>query len=165
MNLPSARIDVPRDGKRDGERLAPPLPGRGLIRLTPLNRRRLNNFRANTRGYWSFWIFLFCFVASLFAEFIANDKPILVFYKGEYLFPVFHDYPEEKFGGFLARTDYRAAVIGDGDQCEWLHDLATDPLFLPNDQPRFADAGAIAADLDVARRPMREGGSPCPRPG
>ncbi len=113
MNLPSARIDVPRDGKRDGEQLAPPLPGRGLIRLTPLNRRRLNNFRANTRGYWSFWIFLFCFVASLFAEFIANDKPILVFYKGEYLFPVFHDYPEEKFGGFLARTDYRAAVIGD----------------------------------------------------
>jgi microcin C transport system permease protein len=109
MNLPSARIDAPRDGKQ----LAPPLPGRGLIRLTPLNRRRLLNFRGNKRGYWSLWIFLFCFLASLFAEFIANDKPILIFYNGEYLFPVLHDYPEEKFGGFLARTDYRASVIGD----------------------------------------------------
>ena len=47
--------------------------------------------------------FSFFFVLSLFAEFIANDKPILVFYKGEYLFPIFQDYPEEKFGGFLAQ--------------------------------------------------------------
>ncbi len=109
MNLPSARFDLPRDGKR----LAPPLLGHGLIRLTPLNRRRLNNFCANKRGYWSFWIFLIFFVASLFAEFIANDKPIFVYYKGEYLLPIFHDYPEEKFGGFEARTDYRAAVISD----------------------------------------------------
>jgi microcin C transport system permease protein len=69
------------------------------------------NFRANKRGYWSFWIFLVLFVLSLFAEFIANDRPIVAHYKGEWLFPVFVDYPEEKFGGFLARTDYRDPVI------------------------------------------------------
>jgi microcin C transport system permease protein len=109
MNVPTARIGLPNDAKR----LAPPLPGHGLIALTPLNRRRLLNFRKNRRGYWSFWIFLILFVLSLFAEFIANEKPIFVFYKGEYLFPVLQDYPEEKFGGFLARTDYRASVISD----------------------------------------------------
>jgi len=87
--------------------LAPPLTRRGLITITPLNRRRLANFRSNKRGFWSLWIFLVLFFVSLFAEFIANDKPILVYYKGEYLFPVFHDYPESKFGGFLATTDYR----------------------------------------------------------
>ena len=113
MNVPSKGIEVPREPKDLSKDLAPPLPSRGLLRLTPLNRRRLTNFRRNRRGYWSFWIFLICFVASLFAEFICNDKPILVFYKGEYLFPIVHDYPEEKFGGFLARTDYRDKVISD----------------------------------------------------
>ncbi|HEY1735013.1 MAG TPA: ABC transporter permease [Methylovirgula sp.] len=87
--------------------LAPALGQRGLFRVTPLNRRRLANFRNNKRGFWSLWIFLVVFVLSLFAEFIANDKPILVYYKGETLFPIFHDYPESKFGGFLATTDYR----------------------------------------------------------
>jgi len=81
--------------------------------LTPINRRRLDNFRANRRGYWSFWIFLVLFVLSLFAEFIANDRPILASYKGELLTPVFVDYPEEKFGGFLAQTDYRDPAIAD----------------------------------------------------
>ena len=55
----------------------------------------------------------FLFIASLFAEFIANDRPILVSYKGEILFPVLVDYPEEKFGGFYAVTDYRDPVIQD----------------------------------------------------
>ena len=91
--------------------VAPPMPKQGLIKLSPLNRRRLRNFEANRRGYWSFWIFLVLFVLSLFAEFLANDKPILVSYKGELLSPVFTEYPEEKFGGFLAQTDYRDPVI------------------------------------------------------
>lgn len=93
--------------------LAPPLSRRGLLRLSPINARRLANFRANRRGYWSFWIFTVLFVVSLFAEFIANDRPILVYYRGELLMPVFVDYPEEKFGGFLAVTDYRDPVIAD----------------------------------------------------
>jgi microcin C transport system permease protein len=91
--------------------LAPPLPRKGLFRLSPINERRLANFRANRRGYWSLWIFMVLFLLCLFAEFIANDKPILVAYKGEILMPVFKDYPEEKFGGFLAKTDYRDPVI------------------------------------------------------
>ncbi len=48
------------------------------------------NFKANRRGYWSLWIFLVLFVLTLFAELIANDRPLLVSYKGELLFPVFH---------------------------------------------------------------------------
>ncbi|MBN9060829.1 MAG: peptide ABC transporter permease [Rhizobiales bacterium 65-9] len=84
---------------------------RGRFRLSPINRRRIANFRANRRGYWSFWIFAILFVVSLFAEFLANDRPLFVSYKGEWLYPVFVDYPEEKFGGFLARTDYRDPVI------------------------------------------------------
>ncbi len=67
-----------------------------------MNRRRLDNFRRNRRGYWSFWIFLVLFVVSLVAEFIANDRPLIASYKGELLFPVFVDYPEDKFGGFEA---------------------------------------------------------------
>ena len=90
------------------------IPSReGLLRLSPINRRRWHNFRANARGYWSLWIFLVLFVLSLFAEFIANDRPILISYKGELLAPIFTDYPEEKFGGFLAETDYRDPLIRD----------------------------------------------------
>jgi microcin C transport system permease protein len=81
--------------------------------LSPLNQRRWQNFKANRRGYWSLWIFLVLFVLSLFAEFIANDRPILASYKGELLFPVVVDYPEEKFGGFYALTDYRDPFISD----------------------------------------------------
>jgi hypothetical protein len=94
----------------------PPLPTRlwlagGGFALSPLNRRRWRNFKANRRGYWSLWIFLALFVLSLFAEVIANDKPIVASYKGELLFPVLVDYPESKFGGFLAVTDYKDPVI------------------------------------------------------
>lgn len=81
------------------------------LRVTPLNRRRWENFKANRRGYWSLWFFLVLFVLSLFAEFIANDKPILASYKGELLVPVLVDYPEAKFGGFFAVTDYKDPVI------------------------------------------------------
>jgi microcin C transport system permease protein len=81
------------------------------LKLGPMNRRRLDNFRRNRRGYWSFWIFLVLFVVSLCAEFVANDRPLIASYKGEILFPVLFNYPEEKFGGFLAKTDYRDPVI------------------------------------------------------
>ncbi|QPB19812.1 ABC transporter permease [Rhizobium sp. 007] len=86
-------------------------PRKGL--LSPTNIRRWRNFKANRRGYWSFWLFMVLFVLTLFSEFIANDKPIIASYKGEILFPVLVDYPEEKFGGFLAETDYRSDVIAD----------------------------------------------------
>jgi microcin C transport system permease protein len=83
------------------------------VALSPLNRRRWRNFRANRRGYWSLVVFLALFVVTMFAEVIANDKPLLLVYKGEVLFPVLVDYPESKFGGFLAVTDYKDPVILD----------------------------------------------------
>jgi microcin C transport system permease protein len=77
------------------------------VRITPLTRRRLHNFRANRRGFWSLWIFLALFVLTLFAEFVANDKPILVRYDGAFYMPVFVSYPETSFGGeFPTEADY-----------------------------------------------------------
>jgi microcin C transport system permease protein len=81
------------------------------FRLSPVNRRRLDRFKAHKIGYRSFLIFAGLFLISLFAEFIANDRPLMISYKGEILFPVLVDYPEEKFGGFLAVTDYRTPEI------------------------------------------------------
>ncbi|MGE6784954.1 ABC transporter permease [Ensifer adhaerens] len=81
--------------------------------LSPVNQRRWQNFKANRRGYWSLWLFLALFGLSLVGEFIANDRPIIASYKGELLFPVVIDYPEERFGGFLAETDYRSDFIRD----------------------------------------------------
>ena len=82
-------------------------------RLSPINQRRLANFRANRRGYWALMVFSLLFVVTMFSEFIANDRPIIASYKGEILFPVFADYPEEKFGGFLPVTDFRDPTIRD----------------------------------------------------
>ena len=82
--------------------------------MTPLTRRRLANFKANRRGFWSFWIFLVLFVLSLGAEFIANDKPLLVEYENRYYWPVFQTYPETIFGGeFETETDYRDPYVRD----------------------------------------------------
>ena len=82
------------------------------LRVTPLTRRRLANFRANRRGFWSFWIFLVLFTLSLFAEFIANDRPLLVRYDNAFYWPVFNSYPETTFGGeFETETDYRDPFV------------------------------------------------------
>ena len=81
------------------------------FRLSPVNRRRLDRFKAHKLGYRSFLIFSGLFLITLFAEFVANDRPLMISYKGEILFPVLVDYPEEKFGGFLAVTDYRTPDI------------------------------------------------------
>jgi microcin C transport system permease protein len=82
------------------------------VKLTPLTQRRLANFRANRRGFWSLWLFLLLFGVSLFAEFIANDRPLLVRYDGAFYFPVFFDYPETTFGGeFPTEADYRDPYV------------------------------------------------------
>lgn len=86
----------------------PPAPLGEARWLSPLNQRRVRNFRANRRGWWSFVLFAVLFVFSLFAEFIANDRPILVSYEGGYYFPVVKAYPETTFGGdFETTADYR----------------------------------------------------------
>ena len=80
--------------------------------VTPLTRRRLDSFRRNRRGFWSLWIFLALFMVTLFAEFLANDRPILVRYDGAWYFPVFADYPETTFGGeFPTAADYRDPAV------------------------------------------------------
>src|SRR5712692_2065783 len=88
------------------------LPAAGGVflgrRITPLTRRRIENFRANRRGFWSLWVFLLLFGTSLFAEFLANDRPILVRYEDGFYLPVLHDYAETTFGGvFPSAADYR----------------------------------------------------------
>jgi len=81
-------------------------------RLSPITRRRLQVFRDNRRAWWSFWCFLFLFVLSLGAEMIANDKPIVMRYQGEWYVPLLVDYPETDFGGFLPTTaEYRDPVV------------------------------------------------------
>jgi microcin C transport system permease protein len=81
---------------------------RGFIKLSPINARRWQNFRANRRGYWSFIIFLVVFVVSLFAEFIANDRPFFVRHEGRSYFPVIFNYAETDFGGdFETTANYR----------------------------------------------------------
>lgn len=85
-----------------------------MVKLTPLTRRRLSQFKANKRGYWSFWIFTTLLLFGLFADFIANDKPLLIQYKNELYSPVLHTYPETTFGGdFETEADYRDPYIMD----------------------------------------------------
>ena len=79
-----------------------------MIKLSPLNKRRLSNFKKNRRAVWSLFIFSILFGLSLFAEFLANDKPILVSYRGELFMPVTQFYPETTFGGdFKTEATYR----------------------------------------------------------
>ncbi len=75
--------------------------------IRPLTRRRLENFVANRRGFWSLWLFLFLFFVSLFADFIANDRPMLIGFDGDLFAPVLFSYAETEFGGeFPTEADY-----------------------------------------------------------
>ena len=90
--------------------VAPPPPTSS--RLSRLNQRRLANFRRNRRGYWSFWAFWAIFALSLPAEFIANDRPLIVHFDGSYYFPVVAAYPETVFGGdFETEAEYRETDV------------------------------------------------------
>lgn len=76
--------------------------------LSPLNQRRWRNFKANRRAFWSFWLLLLLYGLSLFAEVLANDKPLLVSYQGELRAPFVQFYPEIAFGGdFRTEAKYR----------------------------------------------------------
>ena len=127
MDIKTTKKTPNMPGPEDLETITP-LPGqeippgqRSAFELSPINLRRWQNFTANRRGFWSLWIFLVLFFISLFAEFVANDRPIIASYKSEILFPIFVDYPEEKFGGFLATTDYRDPFIQDEIEADgWL---------------------------------------------
>lgn len=116
--------------------------------LSPLNQRRWRNFKANRRAFWSFWIFLVVFGLSLFAEVLANDKPIVVNYRGQFYFPVYRFYPETEFGGdFRTEAIYRDEAV----QClivtGGLQDCWDDPAGVAED----------AKDGEVAGQPVEKG--------
>jgi microcin C transport system permease protein len=75
------------------------------LNLSPITRRRLAIFRQNRRGFWSFWLFAVLFGASLFAEFIANDRPLLIRFNDGWYVPVLQDYSEDAFGADFLPTE------------------------------------------------------------
>ncbi|MDP3848125.1 MAG: ABC transporter permease [Pseudomonas sp.] len=80
--------------------------------LSPLNRRRFTRFKANKRGWWSLWLFMALFTLSLGAELIANDKPLLLEYQGDWYFPIAKRYPETVFGGeFPLEANYKSPYV------------------------------------------------------
>ncbi|MFQ0994623.1 ABC transporter permease [Gilliamella sp. BG2] len=77
-----------------------------------INQQRWQRFKQNRRGYYSLWLFMICFVISLFADFIVNDRPIFIKYQDNYYSPIFHFYPETEFGGQLAtQTNFLDPVV------------------------------------------------------
>ena len=98
--------------------------------MTPITRRRLSNFKANKRAFWALWIFLGLFILSLFSEFIANDKPIMVRYQNETYYPIFNFYSEYDFGGdYQTEADYldplvQCLIRSDGDTTCFDDDVA-----------------------------------------
>ncbi len=106
-------MDAPVDVAVREEQVREVESGRRFV-LSSLNRRRWENFKKNRRGYWSFWLFMILFVVSLFAEFIANDRPLIVSHEGRTMYPVFFAYPETAFGGeFETEAEYRDPLVQD----------------------------------------------------
>ncbi|TKA97245.1 ABC transporter permease [Cereibacter changlensis] len=93
--------------------------------LSPLNQRRWRNFRSNGRAFWSLVVFSLLFGLSLFAELLANDKPLIVNYRGEYYLPIRSFYPETAFGGdFQTEAAYRdpevqCLIVAAGSEACW----------------------------------------------
>ncbi len=82
------------------------------MQLSPMGQRRLQSFRNNRRGYWSLKVFLLLFGITLFAEIIANDKPIFILFDDKAYFPIVQALPETTFGGeFETETDYHDPFV------------------------------------------------------
>ena len=127
--------------------------------LSPLTRRRLANFRANRRGYWSMWVFLVLFLLSLIAELIANDRPLLVEYDGHLYLPILRNYTEADFGGDLPiDADYRDPEVAKRiDAKGWIvwppipYDYRTINFHLPSPAPSPPDATNLLGTDDQGR--------------
>ncbi len=119
------------------------------MQLSPLNQRRWRNFRANRRAFWSLIVFTVLFGLSLVAELIANDKPILVSYRGELYAPVFYaPYEETDFGGDPGRlADFSDPVVQCLIRAGGIEDCFDDP----------AGVQADAADGELAGTPVETG--------
>lgn len=85
-----------------------------MFSLSPLGKRRLQAFKANRRGWWSLWLFLGLLLLCLCAELLANDRPLLVSYEGQWYLPFLHTYQETDFGGELPfEPDYTSQYVRD----------------------------------------------------
>ncbi len=89
--------------------------------MSPLTRRRIAIFRAHRRGLWSLRIFGVLFFVCLFAEFVANDRPLVIHTDAGWFVPVLRDYSEDAFGpDFLpieadySDPDLRASIRSHG---------------------------------------------------
>jgi microcin C transport system permease protein len=117
------------------------------LALSPLNRRRWRNFRANGRAFWSLCVFAILFGLSLFAEVLANDKPLIVRSQGAWFFPVFNFYPETAFGGdFQTEAVYRdievqCLIVAAGSQACW-----DDPEGVLAEARASGTVGGVAVD-------------------
>lgn len=84
------------------------------LRINAITRRRIDNFKRNRRGFWASWIFAAMFFISLFAELVANDKPLLVVFEGAIYVPALFEYTETMFGGeFETEAEYRDEFVQD----------------------------------------------------
>lgn len=112
-DLPGNDLETALDAARAGAMAMEAKEQRLLgLRMTPLTARRLQSFRRNSRGFWSLWIFLALFGLSLFAEVLANDRPLLVRFDGQTYLPILKDYPETAFGGeFETAADYTDPAV------------------------------------------------------
>ncbi len=135
---------------------------RRRIVISPINKRRWENFKANRRGYWSLWLFLALFVLSLFAEFIANDKPIFIWVNGQSYFPAVITYADTAFAKtpdpnlFGTAADYRDDyLMGLIKKEGGFRDLAAGPLLLQHASEPSAVAVSVQADLDARREGLR----------
>jgi microcin C transport system permease protein len=123
-------------------------------------RRAWLRFRANRRGYWSLWIFVVAFVLCLGAEFLSNDKPIVVRYDGQWYVPLLKNYPETTFGGdFRTETDYldpfiRERLSASGNWALWpLNPYRFDTInyFAPSPNPAPPSAVNVMGTDDRGR--------------
>ena len=113
--------------------------------MSPITRRRIIQFRANRRGFWSLWIFLGIFLISLFAEGVANDKPLLVIFEDRLYFPVIETVLESEYGGEFAteaeyRDDYVRELIENKGSIYWpliRYSYDTINYNLPSPAPSF----------------------------
>ena len=127
--------------------------------LSPLTRRRLANFRANRRGYWSMWVFLVLFLLSLVAELIANYRPLLVEYDGQLYLPILRNYTEADFGGDLPiDADYRDREVAKRiDAKGWIvwppipYDYRTINFHLPSPAPSPPSGANLLGTDDQGR--------------
>jgi microcin C transport system permease protein len=124
------------------------------MRLSPLNQRRWRNFTANRRAYWSMILFAVLFGLTLFAEVLANDKPLLVSYRGEVHTPFLRFYSEQEFGGdFQTEANYKSTEV----QCL----IVTGGLLECFDDPVGITAAVEAGRFDTTTEGFAEGWIVC----